>query len=136
MTDAAFKQATKKFQRIALRAAAAGFMASVALISLKFLFAQVAPTSASLQSSMEAAYMFLWPSAVLLLGAQTAQGGVVLFLFSACLNAGYFVFATMLLAAALEKFRSRIHVPAKVAVTRRAANARLNDRVRSSRSAA
>jgi hypothetical protein len=136
MSSQTFQQATDKFQRMAFRAAAAGFTASLALISLKFLFAQVAPTSASLQSSMEAAYLFLWPSAVLLLGAQTAHGGVVLFLLSACLNAGYFVFATMLVAAALERLRSRARIPARVVATRRSANSRLNDRVRSSRSAA
>ena len=111
MTETTFKDAADRFQRMALRAAAAGILASLALISLKFAIAHFAPGSVQLQSPMEAAYLLLWPSAVLLLGAQTAQGGVVLFLLSACLNAGYFVFATMLAAEALEslasEFRSR-----------------------------
>ncbi len=64
------------------------------------------------------------------------QGGALLFVFSAALNAGYFVFATMMVAAVFEKKQARVHAPAKIAVARRSANARLNERIRSSRTAA
>ena len=48
--------------------------------------------------------MLLWPSAILMLGAQTYHGGIVLFLLSSCLNAGYFVLATMLLVMVIRRF--------------------------------
>jgi hypothetical protein len=131
MSDSATRQAHEKFQRIARYAACAGVATSVLLAALRFL-----PGTASLHSSVEVACILFWPSAILLLGAQSLEGGVVLFIVSAILNAGYFVFATMLVAAVFEKKRARIQAPAKVAVARRSANARLNERLGSSRTAA
>jgi hypothetical protein len=89
----------------------------VALALVQFAIGRAAPSDASLQTSFEAACVLLWPSAVLLLGAQTAQGKVVFFLLSACLNAGYFVFAQLLLAAAFDRIRSHARALAPVAVS-------------------
>lgn len=123
--DAAVKHALDNLQRVALRAAFAGFLTSVVLILLQFAIGRLAPLSAQLQSSFEAVSVLLWPSAVLLLGAQTSHGGVVLFLLSACLNAGYFVFARLLLVAAGDKMRSHSRVLAPVAVTEQRAGSRV-----------
>jgi hypothetical protein len=114
--DAANKAALDTLQRTAIRAAIAGFLTCVALALVQFAIGRAAPTDASLQTSFEAACVVLWPSAVLLLGAQTAQGKVIFFLLSACLNAGYFVFAQLLLAAAFDKIRSHARALAPVAV--------------------
>jgi hypothetical protein len=131
MSDSTIRQAQEKFQRIAWYAACAGIGTSLLLAALRFL-----PGTASLHSSVEVACIPLWPSAILLLGAQSTQSGAVLFVLSAALNAGYFVFATMLVAAAFEKKHARVHAPAKVAVARRSVNARMSERIRSSRTAA
>lgn len=104
--NAANKAALDALQRTAIRAAIAGFLTCVALALVQFAIGRAAPADASLQTSFEAACVLLWPSAVLLLGAQTAQGKVVFFLLSACLNAGYFVFAQLLLVAAFDRIRS------------------------------
>jgi hypothetical protein len=113
--DAANKAALDTLQRTAIRAAIAGFLTCVALALVQFAIGRAAPAHQSLQPSFEATCVLLWPSAVLLLGAQTAQGKVVFFLLSACLNAGYFVFAQLLLAAAFDKFRSHARTLAPVA---------------------
>jgi hypothetical protein len=109
------KEVLARFQRIALRAAGAGVAASMLLGLLKLTMDRVAPGSAQLRVSFEAACALLWPSAMLLLGAQTAHGQVVLFIMAACLNAGYFVFGAMLVAGLLDKVRSQSPVmPARV----------------------
>lgn len=95
-----------RFQRLAVQAACAGFAASVLLGVLKLIMDRVAPGSAQLRVSFEAVCALLWPSAALLLGAQTAQGQAALYIMSACLNAGYFVFGAMLIAGMLDKARS------------------------------
>jgi hypothetical protein len=100
-----------------VRAAIAGFLTCVALALVQFAIGRAAPSDASLQTSFEAACVLLWPSAVLMLGAQTAQGKVVFFLLSACLNAGYFVFAQLLLVAAFDKIRSHARVLTPVTVS-------------------
>ncbi len=114
--EAANRAALDTLQRTAIRAAIAGFLTCVALALVQFAIGRAAP-SASLQTSFEAACVLLWPSAVLLLGAQTAQGKVAFFLLSACLNAGYFVFAQLLLGAAFDKIRSHARVLAPVTVS-------------------
>ena len=131
MSASAIRQAHKKFQRIAWSAAGAGVATSLLLAALRFL-----PGTDSLHSSVEVACILLWPSAILMLGAQSTSGGIVLFAFAAILNAGYFVFATMLVAAAFEEKSARVQKPAKVVAARRSANARLDERIRSSRTAA
>src|ERR1700676_1515998 len=123
--DASVKHALDNLQRVALRAAIAGFLTSVGLILLQFAIGRFAPASAQLQAFLEAACVLLWPSAVLLLGAQTAHGGVVLFLLSACLNAGYFVFVALLLTTAFDKIRSRARALAPVGVTEQRAGHRV-----------
>ena len=116
--NAANKAALDTLQRTAIRAAIAGFLTCVALALVQFAIGHAAPGDASLQTSFEAACVLLWPSAVLLLGAQTAQGKVVFFLLSACLNAGYFVFAQLLLVAAFDKIRTHARALAPAAVSR------------------
>ena len=82
-------------ERIAAWAAGAGFGFS----ALAMLLYQAASNGAwggiELRAAMETLFVFLWPSAILLTGAQTAEGGAILFLFSATLNAGYFVFVSL-----------------------------------------
>jgi len=115
--EVANKAALDLLQRTAIRAAIAGFLTCVALALVQFAIGRAAPSDTSLQTSFEAACVLLWPSAILMLGAQTAQGKVVFFLLSACLNAGYFVFAQLLLVAAFDKIRSRARVLAPVTVS-------------------
>ena len=114
------KQIMDRFQRIAVRAAAAGMAASVMLGALKLTMDRIAPGSAQLRTSFEAVCALLWPSAMLLLGAQTPQGQAVLFVMSACLNAGYFVFGAMLVAGLLEKLRAQRQVAAPASAANRA----------------
>lgn len=116
--NTANKAALDTLQRAAIRAAIAGFLTCVALALLQFAIARAAPSGALLQTPFEGACILLWPSAVLILGAQTADGKIVFFLLSACLNAGYFVFAQMLLAVAFDKIRSHARALAPVTVSR------------------
>ena len=115
------KQIMDRFQRIAMRAATAGVSASILLGLLKVSMDRVAPASAQLRASFEMVCALLWPSAVLLLGAQTPRGQAVLFVMSACLNAGYFVFGAMFAAGMLNKVRSRgqVQAPARAYATPR-----------------
>lgn len=126
----------EKFNGIALRAAAAGFVASVALMSVWWELGRLFPSNDHVQSSFEAVCILLWPSAILMLGAQTNQGSAALFLLSACLNAGYFVFAVSLLALAIEKLRAQSRAWVPVPVTSRHASQPASERIRSSRPAA
>jgi hypothetical protein len=114
------KMIMDRFQRLAVRAACAGITASVLLGLLKLIMDRVAPGSAQLRGSFEAVCALLWPSAALLLGAQTSRGQAVLFVMSTCLNAGYFVFGAMLIAGLLDKIRSNPQVGAPAGVLSRA----------------
>jgi hypothetical protein len=134
-TSNAVKTATARLQRLAIRAGIAGFLTSATLLGFRHMLNGVEPGYWHLQSSIEAVCVLLWPSAVLMLGAQTTQGGVALFVLSACLNAGYFVFAAMFLAAVADKVRARVQVGAPVAVTRQS-SASMTARLRSPRPAA
>jgi len=106
------KQIMDRFQRIAVRAASAGIAASVILGVLKLITDRAAPGSAQLRASFETVCALWWPSAALLLGAQTPRGQAALFVMSACLNAGYFVFGAMLIAGLLDKVRSQAEAAA------------------------
>ena len=105
-----------RFQRLAVQAACAGITASVLLGMLKLIMDRVVPGSVQLRVAFEAVCALLWPSAALLLGAQTPGGQAVIFAMSACFNAGYFVFGMMLIAGLLDKVRSnaQIEAPARV----------------------
>src|SRR5882672_8957345 len=100
--DHSTRKPMDKFNDIALRAAAVGFFASVALMSVWWELGRFFPSNPLVQSSFEAVCVLLWPSAILMLGAQTTQGALALFLLSACLNAGYFVFAVSVLVLGVE----------------------------------
>ena len=77
-------------ERFAAMAAGLGFVVSLVGL-LAYVYAGHHPLlGASFRSSLEASFVFLWPSAILMLGAQSLQGQIVLFLLSASLNAGYF----------------------------------------------
>jgi hypothetical protein len=105
-----------RFQRLAVQAACAGIAASVLLGVLKLIMDRVAPGNPQLRVSFEAVCALSWPSAALLLGAQTPNGQAALFVMAACLNAGYFVLGAMLLAGLLGKVRSntQVRTPARV----------------------
>ena len=114
------EQLMARFQRIAARAAGAGFAASTMLGVLKLTMDRIAPGSAHLRASFDAICALLWPSAMLLLGAQTPRGQAVLFVMSACLNAGYFVFGATLIAGLLERLRASDQVVVHARVPARA----------------
>ena len=126
------RKSSGSVNRMAIGAAMAGFLTSVALMSLELSLGRILPASGPLQAAFETACAFLWPSAILMLGTQTSRGGVVIFLFSACLNAGYFAFAGAALALAIEKVRAL----APVAIAPQRADHGLGERARSPRSAA
>jgi hypothetical protein len=93
-------------ERIAAWAAGAGFGLSALLMLVYRAAAENATTGYDLRTAMETAFVFIWPSAILMTGAQSTQGGAILFLFSATLNAAYFVFVSLsayLLYGKLEK---------------------------------
>jgi hypothetical protein len=119
-SDKHAEQIMARFQRIAVRAASAGVAASAMLGVLKLTMDRMAPGSVQLRTSFEAVCALLWPSAMLLLGAQTPNGQAALFIMSACLNAGYFVFGAMLIAGLLERLRSHDQVVAHARVSSRA----------------
>ena len=93
-------------ERIAAWAAATGFGISALLMnayrdavnSAWGLFDQHAP--------IQAAFALLWPTSILLRGAQSSQGLAILFLLSAALNAAYFVFVSLTAFLLYEKMES------------------------------
>ena len=102
--DDSVKQAVTKLQRLAVRAAVIGFSISLGVVILYSAMQRFAASKTGMRSALEALCVLLWPSAVLMLGARTYHGGTVLFLLSACLNAGYFVLATMVFVTVIQKF--------------------------------
>jgi len=82
-------------ERIAAWAGSLGFALSVILLSLYFAAGNSADSGMLWRTSLENLSVLLWPSAFLLAGAQTLRGGIVLFLLSASLNAGYYVFISL-----------------------------------------
>lgn len=99
-------------ERAAFWAAAAGFAMSFVYLLIFGVAAELEPGIARAPSSLEGLVVFLWPSSILLLGAHTVHGKVVLFLLSAFLNAGYYTFLALFACLVLEKFRSRAQVGA------------------------
>ncbi len=126
------RKSAGRANRMAVGAAIAGFLTSAALMSLELSMGRILPASSQLQAAFETACAFLWPSAILMLGAQTPRGGVLIFLFSACLNAGYFAVAGAALALAIEKVRALT----PVAIAPQGADHGLGERARSPRPAA
>jgi hypothetical protein len=102
--DRSVNQAVDELQRLAVRAALIGFSISLGIVILYMAMPRLAGTNSGMRYSLEGICVLLWPSAILMLGAQTYHGGIVLFLLSACLNAGYFVLATMVLVTAIHRF--------------------------------
>jgi hypothetical protein len=102
--DRSVNLAVAELQRLALRAATIGFSISLGIVILYSATQRFAASKTGMHSSLDAICVLLWPSAILMLGARTYHGGIVLFLLSACLNAGYFVLATMLLVTVIHKF--------------------------------
>jgi hypothetical protein len=102
--DRSVNQAVTKLQRLAVRAAVIGFSMSLGMVILYSATQHFAANNTGMRSALEALCVLLWPSAVLMLGARTYHGGTVLFLLSACLNAGYFVLATMVFVTVIQKF--------------------------------
>jgi hypothetical protein len=82
-------------ERIATWAASTGFAVSALLMISYRDAANSAWGLFDLRAPIQAAFVFLWPSSLLLRGAHTAEGSAILFLFSAALNAGYYVFVSL-----------------------------------------
>jgi hypothetical protein len=104
LEDRSVNHAVVKLQRLAVRAAVMGLSVSLGIAILYTAMPRLAAGNTGIRSTLEAISVLLWPSAILMLGAQTYHGGIVLFLLSACLNAGYFVLALMLLVTIIPRF--------------------------------
>jgi hypothetical protein len=80
-------------ERIAAWAGSLGLALSVLFLALYL----NAGNSASVVSraALEPLFILLWPSAILMTGAQTFSGAAILFLLAASLNAGYYVFISL-----------------------------------------
>jgi len=102
-------------ERAALLAAASGFAVSFALLLTHGIPAELPASASYAPAALDATTFFLAPSSILLLGAQSAQGKVILSLLSAFLNAGYYTFAMLLILGIREKFRSVSPAPVPVA---------------------
>jgi hypothetical protein len=102
--DRSVNLAVADLQRLAVRAAVIGFSISLGIVILYMAMPRLAGTNIGMHSSLDGICILLWPSAILMLGAQTYHGGIVLFLLSACLNAGYFVLATMVFVTVVHRF--------------------------------
>jgi hypothetical protein len=93
-------------ERIAAWAAGAGFGLSAILMLAYRAVGNGATGGLAFRAAMESAFVLIWPSAILMTGAQSTKGGAILFLLSAALNAAYFVFVSLsayLLYGKLEK---------------------------------
>src|SRR4029077_8730910 len=115
--DRSIRQAVSELQRLALRAAMIGFSISLGIVILYGTTLRLAGTNAGMCSSLEGICVLLWPSAILMLGAQTYHGGIVLFLLSACLNAGYFVLVAMMLVTLIHRFKFAVSSSKASAIT-------------------
>ena len=82
-------------ERLAVWVAGAGFAVSALLMLSCGSAANSDWGLFDLRAPVQAAFVLLWPSSILLRGAHTAQGSAILFLFSAALNAGYYVFVSL-----------------------------------------
>jgi len=82
-------------ERIAAGAAGIGFSLSVFFLYLHGAVGNAGADGLELRAALEKIFVFFWPSAVLLTGTRTLQGGVALFLLSASLNAVYYVFVSL-----------------------------------------
>jgi len=102
-------------ERAALLAAAAGFTVSFVFLLAHGISTELQASAPYAPTTLDATYFFLSPSSTLLLGAQSAQGTIVLSLLSAFLNAGYYTFAMLLILGIREKFRSVSPAPVPVA---------------------
>jgi hypothetical protein len=132
--DRSVKQAVLELQRLALRAAVIGCSISLALMILYLATQPVAGANTGMQSALEAICVVLWPSAILMLGAQTYHGEIVLFLLSACLNAGYFVLVTMAFVTVMHRFNFTAASTSKVsALPEKLSDRPLSERLRRAR---
>jgi hypothetical protein len=101
--DRSVSQVVTELQRLAMRAAMIGFSISLGIAILYTTMPRFAAGKTGMRSALEGTCVLLWPSAILMLGAQTYHGGTVLFLLSACLNAGYFVLAAMVFVTVMHR---------------------------------
>jgi hypothetical protein len=133
LEDRSVNQAVAGLQRLAVRAAVIGMSVSLGIAILYTAMPRAATGNTGMRSTLEAICVLLWPSAVLMLGAQTYHGGIALFLLSACLNAGYFVLATMLLVTVMPKFNFAASASKSSAGTRQLSAGPLPESLRRSR---
>ena len=128
--DCSVNQAVIELQRLALRAAMMGFSISLGIVILYSATQRFAASNNAMRASLEGICVLLWPSAILMLGAQTYHGGIGLFLLSACLNAGYFVLATMLLVTVIHRFNFAASTSKVSAVTVQVSTGPLSENLR------
>jgi hypothetical protein len=102
--DPSANQVVTELERLALRAAVIGFSVSLSIVILYAAISRLGASTTGMRSAIEAICVLLWPSAAFMLGAHTYHGARVLFLLSACLNAGYFVVATMVFVSVKQRF--------------------------------
>jgi hypothetical protein len=111
-------------------AAAIGFSISLGIMFLYMATQSLGTSKTGMRSSLEALCVVLWPSAILMLGAQTYHGGTVLFLLSASLNAGYFVLMAMMVVTAMHRFNFGALASKAPAVTSQFSGLPLSDSLR------
>lgn len=131
--DRSINKAVAELQRLALRAAVMGLSVSLGIAVLYAALPRLATGNTGMRSTLEAICVLLWPSAILMLGAQTYHGGLVLFLLSACLNSGYFVLAAMLLVTVMPKFKFATSASRPSDVARQLSGGPLPENLRRSR---
>jgi hypothetical protein len=128
--DRSVSQAVTELQRLAIRAAMIGFSISLGIAILYTAMPRMAAGKTGMRSALEGICVLLWPSAVLMLGAQTYHGGTVLFLLSACLNAGYFVLAAMVCVTVIDRLKLGASTSKASAVTGQGSGGRLAETLR------
>jgi hypothetical protein len=128
--DRSVSQAVTELQRLAMRAAMIGFSISLAIAILYTTMPRFAAGKTGMRSALEGICVLVWPSAILMLGAQTYHGRTVLFLLSAWLNAGYFVLAAMVFVTVIDKLNPGASSSKASAVTGQGSGRRLAESLR------
>ena len=95
-------------ERIAAGAAGIGFSLSVFFLYLYTSVGNAGADGLELRAALEKIFVFFWPSAILLTATQTLQGGIVLFLLSASLNAVYYVLVSLVAYVLQRKFSEKL----------------------------
>jgi hypothetical protein len=95
-------------ERVAAGAAAIGFGMSVFFLYLHGAVGNAGANGLELRAALEKVFVLFWPTAILLVGTHTLQGGIPLFLLSASLNAVYYVFVSLAAYIFHSKFSEKL----------------------------